>query len=177
MVDLFEGISSKKYFTKIIYIVEHRGVSMMNHATEDSIFKEMMSDFSQSYMKWKIKWKSLYWKEGESDDRISFYDYCIDESMMKFRSNKDDKYWEIPRLSLLSETITSLDYLNEHHIIDREQRRKIEDFLLILTWYNDKKSGKNHFWQCLIEPSDGLSAVSSKAIKYLDEGVELKKLR
>ncbi len=137
----------------------------------------MKSDFSQSYMKWKIKWKSLYWNERESDDRISFYDYCIDESNDgKFRSNKEDKDWEIPRLSLLSETIRSLDYLNEHHIIDREQRRKIEDFLLILTWYNDKKCGKNHFWQCLVEPSDGLSAVSSKAIKYLDEGVELKKV-
>tara|TARA_B000000441_G_scaffold131188_1_gene115397 strand:+ start:23 stop:1408 length:1386 start_codon:yes stop_codon:yes gene_type:complete len=128
-------------------------------------------------MKWKIKWKSLYWNERESDDRISFYDYCIDESNDgKFRSNKEDKDWEIPRLSLLSETIRSLDYLDEHHIIDRERRRKIEDFLLILTWYSDKKCGKNHFWQCLVEPSDGLSAVSSKAIKYLDEGVELKKV-
>ena len=151
---------------------------MLNHSIENFLFsKEMKSDFSQSYMKWKIKWKSLYWNERESDDRISFYDYCIDESNDgKFRSNKEDKDWEIPRLSLLSETIRSLDYLNEHHIIDREQRRKIEDFLLILTWYNDKKCGKNHFWQCLIEPSDGLSAVSSKAIKYLDEGVELKKV-
>ena len=151
---------------------------MMNHATENFLFsKEMMSDFSQSYMKWKIKWKSLYWKEGESDDRISFYDYCIDESNDgKFKSNKEDKDRKIPRLSLLSETIRSLDYLDEHHIIDRERRRKIEDFLLILTWYNDKKCGKNHFWQCLVEPSDGLSAVSSKAIKYLDEGVELKKV-
>ena len=151
---------------------------MLNHSIENFLFsKEMKSDFSQSYMKWKIKWKSLYWNERESDDRISFYDYCIDESNDgKFRSNKEDKDWEIPRLSLLSETIRSLDYLNEHHIIDREQRRKIEDFLLILTWYNDKKCGKNHFWQCLVEPSDGLSAVSSKAIKYLDEGVELKKV-
>lgn len=167
-------------FLNIVYIVEHIGkLSMTNNRTEKGFLfsKEMMSDFSQSYMKWKIKWKSLHWKEGESDDRISFYDYCIDESNDgKFRSNKDDKYWEIPRLSLLSETIRSLDYLNEHHIIDRERRRKIEDFLLILTWYNDKKCGKNHFWQCLIEPSDGLSAVSSKAIKYLDEGVELKKV-
>ena len=151
---------------------------MLNHSIENFLFsKEMKSDFSQSYMKWKIKWKSLYWNERESDDRISFYDYCIDESNDgKFRSNKEDKDWEIPRLSLLSETIRSLDYLDEHHIIDRERRRKIEDFLLILTWYSDKKCGKNHFWQCLVEPSDGLSAVSSKAIKYLDEGVELKKV-
>lgn len=151
---------------------------MLNHSIENFLFsKEMKSDFSQSYMKWKIKWKSLYWNEGESDDRISFYDYCIDESNDgKFKSNKENKDWEIPRLSLLSETIRSLDYLDEHHIIDRERRRKIEDFLLILSWYNDKKCGKNHFWQCLVEPSDGLSAVSSKAIKYLDEGVELKKV-
>ena len=151
---------------------------MLNHSIENFLFsKEMKSDFSQSYMKWKIKWKSLYWNERESDDRISFYDYCIDESNDgKFRSNKEDKDWEIPRLSLLSETIRSLDYLDEHHIIDRERRRKIEDFLLILTWYSDNKCGKNYFWQCLVEPSDGLSAVSSKAIKYLDEGVELKKV-
>ena len=83
--------------------------------------------------KWKRKWKSLHWKEGGLEDKINFYDYCIDESNDgKFKSDKSEKNCEIPRLSLLSETIKSLDYLDEYHIIDRERRRKIEDFLLIL---------------------------------------------
>lgn len=135
----------------------------------------MKNDFTQSYTKWKRKWKSLHWKEGGLEDKINFYDYCIDESNDgKFKSDKSEKNCEIPRLSLLSETIKSLDYLDEYHIIDRERRRKIEDFLLILRWYDDKKCGRNNFWRCLIESSNGLSAVASKAIKYLDEGVELK---
>ena len=138
--------------------------------------QSMREDLSEQYLRWRTKWDSEYWDDSDSDAKRSFLDYAIDDSFTsRFGKHKwDDMDDDIPRMSLLSETIDSLDRLNECGTLDGMDRRAIEDFLLVLAWYEDEDCVKNDFWKCLNDSEVGLEGVARKALEFLNEGVELK---
>ena len=149
----------------------------MNREGEKFRFSQTMrEDFNGQYLRWREKWGSEYWDDSDSDAKRSFLDYAIDGSFAgRFAKHKfDDMDDEIPRISLLSETIDSLGRLNEFGTLNRAGRRAIEDFLLILAWYEDEDCARNDFWECLNGPEAGLEGVARKALEFLNEGVELR---
>ena len=149
---------------------------MIHEEGKLSFSQTMREDFNGQYLRWRNKWDSEYWDDSDSGAKRSFLDYAIDGSLVgRFGKHKfDDMDDEIPRISLLSETIDSLDRLNECGTLDGTGRRAIEDFLLILAWYEDGDCARNDFWECLNDSEAGLEGVARKALEFLNEGVELR---